>query len=262
MRLLIPRKKNSHKGDNGKVLVVGGSKDYVGALALTGLAALRTGADIVVIAAPEKVAWAINCLSPDLITIKVNGEFFSKRHAKKIIEVSKKFDVITIGNGIGTKQSTMEFVKNVTKHVGKPIVVDADGIKAIRIQDMRDAVITPHKKELEILLKNSGINKNNMQNNLGSNVLLIKGAVDTVISKDRIYRNKTGNAGMTVAGTGDVLAGICAGFIAQKVGLFDAACNAAYLNGKIGDLLKKKKGYSFIASDIVEHIKKLKRIRK
>ena len=88
----VKHKKTSHKGENGLALIIGGSKDYTGTLALVGLAALRTGADIVTIAAPEKVAWAINVLSQDLITKKFKGETFKEKHVKDILKLSKNFD--------------------------------------------------------------------------------------------------------------------------------------------------------------------------
>ena len=91
-----------------------------------------------------------------------------------------------------------------------------------------------------------------------NNIILLKGRIDIIISKDKILYNKTGNAGMTKGGTGDVLAGLCAGFLAQSKDLLQSSINAAYFNGLIGDiLLKKKKGFTYLASDMVEEIKRL-----
>lgn len=253
------RKPASHKGENGYVLVIGGSKDYIGApyLAAKSIAALRAGCDVVVIAAPEKTAWAINCLSADLITKKIRCDYFSEKNVNEVFSFSKKFDVVLIGNGICEKSKN--FVKKIIKKLiktKKPLVIDADAIKAIRLQDVDNALITPHGREFEILLKNSKLNKNNFQKKLKNNVILLKGPVDKIISKNKIKPNKTGNAGMTVGGTGDVLAGLCAGFVSQGLTLFDAACTAAYVNGKVGDKLKKKLGYGFIASDFLAEIAK------
>jgi hydroxyethylthiazole kinase-like uncharacterized protein yjeF len=262
------RKKDSHKGDNGKALIIAGSEEYAGAVALAGLAALRAGCDIVTIAAPEKVAWAVNCLSPDLMTHKVKCSYFTEKNAKEIIEISKKFDVVLIGNGIGMKSKN--FVKKAIKNIKKPLVIDADAIKSISIADAKNAIITPHRKELEILLKNShhaGIMKlkskafiAKLQKIIGNNILLIKGKTDIILSKDRVIFNRTGNAGMTKGGTGDVLAGLCAGFLSQtkKKDLLKSAAAAAWINGYAGDLLmKRKKGPIFLASDIAEEIKRL-----
>lgn len=269
------RNKKSRKGDNGEVLVIGGSEDYVGCLVLAGLAALRAGVDWVTVAAPEKTAWAVSCLTPDLVTKKVKGKFFNRKNSNKIIKLSNKFDCVLIGNGIGVKKTTKSFVKSIVK-IKKLKVIDADGIKAIGIDDIDNSIITPHGKEIELFLKNSRIDKKTiyqiknqknihkkamlikkiLKNKIKNNVIIIKGPVDMIISKNRVLFNKTGNAGMTKGGTGDVLAGLAAGFLAQNKNLLQSAVNAAYINGLIGDiLLKKKKGHSYIASDMVKEIK-------
>ncbi|MCP3684156.1 MAG: NAD(P)H-hydrate dehydratase [bacterium] len=245
---------DSHKGQNGTVLVVGGSIDYVGAVLLAGMSALRTGADLVVIAAPEKVAWAINSFSPDFITRKFKGEYFTKKHAKEIIEMSKGFNVTLIGNGTGTKPETKEFIRKVVEGIPGLKVIDADAIKCVRLQKTKNSVITPHKKEMDILLENSKTHKHYVKELIGNNVILLKGKVDEILSKEKTVFNKTGNAGMTIGGTGDVLAGITAGILSQTKDLFSASYSAAFVNGTIGDELYKEKGYGFVASEMVDRI--------
>ena len=254
---LKKRKKTSHKGENGEVLIIGGSEDYVGCLALAGLAALRTGADWVTVAAPEKVGWAIHCLTPDLVVKKFKGSHFTDSHVDDIVKLSKEFDSVLIGNGIGLK--SVSFVRKVVQGINKPKVIDADGVKAVRLQDVSNAILTPHMKEYRMLLKNSGVNEKELQRGLRNNVVLITGPTDKIVSRSSTKYNKTGNEGMTKGGTGDVLAGIAAGFLAQGYSSFDSACWAAYINGAAGDRLKKKKGYSFIASDLIEDMKKISR---
>lgn len=251
------RNKNSHKGQNGEALIIGGSEDYAGCLALAGLAALRTGIDWITIAAPEKVGWAVQSLSPDLVVKKFKGKHFTTKHVKEILKLSKNFDAVLIGNGIGRKSDS--FVKQIVKKIKKPLVIDADGIKAIELKDAKNAILTPHKKELKLLLHKSKLTEKEIQKNINDNVIVITGPVDRIISKNKIKNNKTGNAGMTVGGTGDVLAGIALGFLAQKHSKFDSALLAAKINGNLGDKLKKKKGYSFIASDLVEDLKKIQK---
>jgi len=283
---LPQRNPYSHKGDNGAVLVVGGSQDYVGAVALAGLAALRSGCDLVKIVAPEKAAWAINAYSPDLITTKLPSEIFLPEHFNVIKKEMNKFDVLLIGNGIGLNYETKKFCKKTIKRIKKLKVIDADALKAISMDDAENSIITPHSKELEHFLINSKIGesiineinkvineinkeeniikkskliKNTVQKFLNkNNIILLKGKVDIIISKDKIFYNKTGNAGMTKGGTGDVLAGLCAGFLAQSKDLLQSAVNAAYFNGIIGDiLLKKKRGFTYLASDMAEEIKRI-----
>ena len=266
---LKARKPGSHKGDNGRVLVVAGSIDCVGAAYLAGMAAFRSGVDAVVIAAPEKVAWAVNCLSPDIITKKFRGDFFTQAAISEILKMSKSFDVTLIGNGIGKDVKTLKFASAVCRKVKGLKVIDADAIAAVRIQDVQNAIFTPHHAEYDLLLRNSNCkNDNDARKIIGSNVLLVKGYksaaakgkhIDAVISKSAVAFNKTGNAGMTVGGTGDVLAGLCAGLLAQEKGLFKAACAAAYINGTAGNLLLKKYGYGFMASDLLEWLPKVLR---
>jgi len=285
---LPKRKKSSKKGDNGRVLIVGGSKYYVGAISLAGLAALRSGVDWVTIVAPEKVAWSVNNLSPDIVSVKLKGNFFSSKHTTKIRKLAKKYDVVLIGNGMGLNKETIKFNKQIIKKINNLKVIDADGIKALSTAELENSIITPHIKELQIFMENSNINnimikriikekdiemkakiirkaikllgvKNNSKNFFeNNNVLLLKGKIDIIISNDTTFFNKTGNAGMSKAGTGDVLAGLTAGFLAQNKDLLQSAINAAYYNGLIGDiLLKKKKGFTYLASDMVEEIKRV-----
>ncbi len=277
---LPSRNKDSHKGQNGLVLAVGGSKDFVGAIALAGLAALRSGADLVKVIAPEKVAWAVNSYSPDLVTMKLKGDLFNLSHFGIVKKEMEKFDVLLIGNGIGLNNETKKFCKKIIKDVKKLKVIDADAIKSISMDDAENSIITPHSKELEYFLLNSKVNKsiirliNNEKNPINksklikkitqkflnkNNIILLKGKIDIIISKDSILCNKTGNAGMTKGGTGDVLAGLCAGFLAQNKDLLQSAVNAAYFNGLIGDiLLKNKRGFTYLASDMVEEINRIR----
>ena len=259
IKKMTSRKPTAHKGDSGRVLVIGGSENYVGAVALAGIAALRAGCDIVTIAAQEKVAWAVNCLYPDLITLKLQGDFIRHEHLSSLTPLIEQSDVILLGNGMGMHEETRKFcVLLMNKYPNKLKVVDADAIKLLRLQDIKNAIITPHAKEFEILLKNSGLSNISMKElkqNLSSNVILKKRPTDIIIAKNKIKKIAGGNPGLVKAGTGDVLAGLCAGLLAQSKDLFTSAVAASKLSKKIGDiLLKKKKGYSFIASDMVEEI--------
>ena len=282
-QIKLPKRENSsHKGDNGLVLLAGGSIGFIGAAALAGLAALRSGADLIKVIAPEKVAWAISAYSPDLVTMKLRGDYFRLKHSPLIENLMEKFDVLLIGNGIGLKNDTKEFCRKTIKNIKKFKVIDADAIKSISMDDAENSIITPHSKELEYFLINSKINKNIIKKILleknffaksklikkttqkflaKNNIILLKGKIDAIISKNKIFYNKTGNAGMTRGGTGDVLAGLCAGFLSQSKDILQSAVNAAYFNGLIGDiLLKKKKGFTYLASDMVEEIKRIKKL--
>ena len=250
------RKKDSVKGENGKVLVLSGSLDYPGAvyLASSAIACLRLGIDLVTIACPEKIALIINSLNPDLITFKLKGDYITSKHDKKIKELIKINDILLIGPGLSKNKTTLNYIKKVIEKNDKIKVIDADAISAIKIQNINNSIITCHKKEFEILLKNSKLKENQIQNKLNNNIILLKGKQDKIISKDKIKINKSGNEGMTVGGTGDILAGLVAGFLSMKYDLFTSSLNAAKLNGNLGDKLKKELGYGFIASDFLKEI--------
>lgn len=256
------RRPDSHKGDNGKVLVVGGSNDLVGAPALAALAALscyRTGVDLVTVIAPEKAGFIINRYSPDLIVRKVKGSSFSETDAKNVLDLSKKADCVLIGPGIGQDKKTANFVKKVVSKCGKPMILDADAIKAMKGKKFSGKVlITPHAVEFQIFSgKNPHKNREKIVKQTAKKhdcVILLKGKIDAISDGRKVKLNKTGNAGMTVGGTGDVLAGICAALVAQKNSLFDSACAAAFINGAVGDILLRKKGHGFTASDFLSEI--------
>ena len=280
IKKLMERKKTSHKGENGYALIIGGSEEYVGAVVLAGLAALRAGCDSVTIAAPEKVAWTAHRYSPDLITTKMKSSAYSVKDAKDMVKVVDKFDAVLIGNGLTRKAD--KFSQYFIKKCQRPKVIDADALKSLSFKDFSNSILTPHETELETMLLNSGkefllpkLRQSNakekaeiLQGNLryflqNDNILLVKGATDIIISKNKIAYNRTGNQGMTKAGTGDVLAGLVVGFLAKTKDPFKSAVAASYINGWVGDqLLKRKKGYTFIASDILDDLTKIAKIEK
>ena len=249
---LIKRNRFSHKGQNGRVLIIGGSLDLIGAVVLAGLACYRSGVDLVKVACPEKSALALNSYFPDLITKKLNGDNFSIKHFDEIKRMSRDVDVILVGNGMGDVKGLTE--KILSLDILK--VVDADAIKHVDLRKIKKAVITPHMGELKELLTKNRLELHELRKNVNNNVVLVKGVVDKIVSKDRVVFNKTGNDAMTVGGTGDILAGITAGVLAQSKDLFNSACLSAYVNGLIGDALFKEKGYGLIASDFIEQIPK------
>ncbi len=280
VKKLMDRKKTSHKGENGYALVIGGSEEYVGALTLAGLSALRAGCDAVTVASSEKVAWAANRYAPDLMTMKLRGETFSVKNAKEMVKAAERFDAVLVGCGMTRRGD--KFVHYFIRKCTKPKVIDADALKSLSFKDFSTSILTPNEKELELMLINSNkefllpkLRESNikekaevLQGNLryflqNDNVLIVKGATDIIISKNKIAYNRTGNQGMTKAGTGDVLAGLTVGFLAKSQDLFKSAVAATYINGFIGDqLLKKKKGYCFIASDIMHDLVNVQKMQK
>ncbi|MFC2175051.1 NAD(P)H-hydrate dehydratase [archaeon] len=243
--------RGQHKGENGKVLVIGGSEDYAGAPALAAMAALRSGCDIAVVAAPEKTAYAINSMSPDLITKKLPGTALSTTHVPVLVKMAEEFDCVLVGPGLGRKKETLDAVRMLCNAIKGKKVLDADALHARPV--LKNCIVTPHAKEFEALFgKKAG--KANAKKAAKGFVVLLKGKVDVITDGKRVAENKTGNSGMTVGGTGDVLAGLCAGLVAQGAPLFKAAVEAAKINGAAGDVLLGEMGYGFVASDLLDVI--------
>lgn len=280
VKKLMERKKTSQKGENGSVLIIGGSVDYVGSLTLAGLAALRAGCDIVTVASSEKVAWAVNKYNPDLISYKMKGDTFSVKNAKEMVKYAERFDAVLVGNGMTRKGD--KFVHYFIRKSLKPKVIDGEILKSLSFKEFSNSILTLNEKELEIMLINSSkefllpkLRESNakekaeiLQGNLryflqNDNVLLVKGPTDIIISKNKIAYNRTGNQGMTKQGTGDVLSGLVIGFLAKSKDMFKSSVAASYINGLVGDLLlKNKKGYCFIASDIINDLEKVHKLNK
>lgn len=255
----------SHKGDFGKLLIIGGSKRYTGAPALaaySAIASLRAGTDLVLVAAPERAADIIAKFSPNLITEPLEGDFVSMNHAKEIDYLVRKFDAVCIGSGLGTEKETGGFVKKFVGKIKKPCVIDADAIKALKKKRLgKNFILTPHAYEFYHISgekpKHDIVGRAKLverfAKKIGSTILL-KGSVDIISDGKQTAMNKTGNPYMTTGGTGDVLTGVCGGLLAQGVSQFKAACASAYITGKAGDFAAKEKGPGLLATDIVEKI--------
>jgi hydroxyethylthiazole kinase-like uncharacterized protein yjeF len=262
-----PRLPEAHKGEFGKLLVIGGSDVFSGAPFLVASAAFRTGVDLAYIAAPSKTAYAISAMSPDVITLKLDGDHFNTRNVAVIRPYLEKSTTVAMGPGLGLHKETKAAVKELVKIIEGakvPLLLDADGLKAFaefRHMAKSPMVFTPHSGEYQILtgkepsqdLKERAEEVKETAQELGVTILL-KGRVDIISDGKRVKLNFTGNPGMTVGGTGDVLSGIVAAFLAQGADPFEAAVAGAFINGAAGDLVKNEKGYHMVATDLLDWI--------
>lgn len=266
------RKPFTHKGDYGRIIIVGGSKDYSGAPALAALAALKTGADLAIIIAPEVISQAIRSFSPNLIVREYEGEFFNEKGLEVTLNHIGKADTIIIGPGLSLNEETinptLKLIKEI-KELNKKAVIDADAIKicAKRRSILKglNGVITPHAGEFKILTgvklppeENKGwINRmeivKEQSRKLGVTILL-KAHYDIISNGEKVKINRTGNPGMTVGGTGDVLTGITSTFLAWNNKPFKAATAAAFINGLAGDLAVNEVGFHITATDVLNKI--------
>jgi NAD(P)H-hydrate epimerase len=265
-----PRPLHSRKGDFGKILVIGGSDVYSGAPALTGMAALRTGADLVSVLAPEPVTSAIRAYSPNLMVTSLGTQILISESVDLVLDIASENDVVALGPGLGidqqTKLAVMTIVERLVKK--KSLVIDADGLKAIASTEMKlDAercVLTPHWGELEILMDKKLGDSYSLQNRVDqalgcasfyNSVILLKGSVDVIAHPDGMYKlNREGAPAMTVGGTGDVLTGIKAGLLGQHATAFQAATAAAFISGNAGEMAFDQRGDHIVATDCIENI--------
>jgi len=256
----IPRRKgNEHKGEFGRVLVVGGSREFTGAPVLTGKAALRTGVDLVTIMCPRFVAERIP-FDPNLMVTPLNSEFYLEKGDVDSI-LDKEFDSIVIGNGLSQQQESKFALKKLLRKIkDKPVVLDADALKLVKPSWLSEnLILTPHEREFGILFGEPGesiekkIEAVEKSAKKTKATIVLKNPVD-IISNGRETRfNKSGNAAMTVGGTGDALAGIIGAFHCWIEPL-QAACAGAFLCGVAGDLALNDLGYAIMATDLIDKI--------
>ena len=237
-----------------RVLVVGGSKEYVGALYLAGVAALRAGAESVIVMAPEKIAWALNALSPDLMTRKLKGDYLRRAHEREIRKQMKTAKILLLGNGVGMRRETVALMRSLMRSP-LPKVVDADALKALRGNAVLNAILTPNEGEWKLLEKHNDVKKL-----LETGNIIIQKGSPTKIWTRRVHILVRPNRGLSKAGMGDVLAGMCAGFLASGFSPREAAEKACETGNTIANILtKRKRGYYFLASDLAAELRRRKR---
>ena len=276
VRLVVrQRKLGSHKGDNGRVLIVGGGP-FSGAPTLAALGALRAGADWVTIAAPKSVSSVISSLSPNLIVHPLSSDILVEKDVPAVLNLIRAHDVVVIGMGLGAEEETKRAARMIIEdEASRRVVVDADGFYGLHLplkmeEEVGDklVIVTPHAGEfMKMELKGRGVKVppeepieeriNFVQDFSFANrvTTLMKGPADIISDGVRVKQNKAGNAGMTVGGTGDVLAGVTGAFFAIVTDEpLKAATAAAFVNGAAGDMAFENKGFGLLATDVVGNI--------
>jgi hydroxyethylthiazole kinase-like uncharacterized protein yjeF len=275
---LIPeRRKYSHKGDYGHVLVIAGSKGKTGAALMASKACLRTGAGLVTIGVPESLSDVFQSRVTEEMTLILpdRGDgTLSKKALDKILDfLNKTADVLAIGPGIGVSTETGKLMKALIKNLSIPIVIDADGINSIKgergvfSKSKASVILTPHPGEMARLLsQKSKVSSKEVEKdriNIAMSFaketgtyLVLKGVPTVVATPDgRSFINSTGNPGMATGGVGDVLTGMISGFLSQTINPLHACILGVYIHGLAGDIAASEKGqYPLIATDIVDKI--------
>jgi NAD(P)H-hydrate epimerase len=260
---LPDRPADGHKGMFGRVLVVGGQENMVGAPVLAGTAALRTGAGLVQIAVPRAILAACLSITPELIGLGLG------KGANEVVEASKDADALVIGPGLGQSPDARERLMRLTR-LPKSAVIDADGLNLLAREKRwpaktfkAHAVLTPHPGEMRRLARLIGrsdapgddvgrIDLALAAANAFGQIVVLKGHRTVVTDGSRVYVNDTGDSALSKAGTGDVLSGILGTLLAQQMDRFEAACAAAWIHGKAGEITGSRLGRrSALATDVI-----------
>lgn len=273
------RKFNSHKGQNGSILVVGGSEDYYGAPAIASKAAIATGVDLTYIYTSKKQVDAIKSLSEDFIVFESKQDNLSLEDSEDILELAEKVDAVLLGPGAGKDDETSKLFNVLAMKIKKPLVLDADALKLIKlslIAKKDNIVLTPHVAEFKSffseIIRENAINLDRDYDNLNfrdvnekitnlqtitrsiNGTIILKGEFDYIFSGTKVKINRYGNAGMTCGGSGDALAGIVASLLSQGLSPFDASILATFFNGNAGDLAMGELGYGYGAEDLINYL--------
>ncbi|NHN40841.1 NAD(P)H-hydrate dehydratase [Halorubellus sp. JP-L1] len=255
----LSRPEDAHKGEFGRVLVVGGGP-YAGAPALSGQAAMRAGADLSFVATPGRVADTVQGYEEGLIVRELAGDLVLPRHVDQLLDEALDADCVVIGPGLGASEGTLDAVREFLELYDGRAVVDADALQVVPDVDTdADLLCTPHQGEFAGMggeraddWRERAENVEALAAELGQ-TLLVKGAHDVISDGERTRVNRTGNPGMTVGGTGDVLAGIC-GALFSTHDAATAGAIGAYVNGRAGDAVVDEQGYGLLASDLLSAV--------
>ena len=242
-----------HKGSFGKVLLLCGSRGFTGAAYLSTMGALRVGAGLVYLGVPESIyaIEAVKLNEPVVFPLPEEGGKLSKEAISRILERLPAMDAVLLGCGLGVSEGTLAVVRAVLDHATCPVVLDADGINVLsgHMDVLRGrknpTILTPHDGEFIRAGGNLGDDRMASAAEFAAEngcILLLKGHRSCITDGNIGYLNRTGNPGMAVGGSGDVLAGIIAGLLGQGIKPLKAAACAAWLHGAAGDLCASELG--------------------
>ena len=266
VRKFIPaRKANSRKGDNGTVLVVGGSYIYHGAPILSSIAALRSGVDLVYTSVPKINTQSTRAISPNLIVIPLVDQKLTRGAVKKLLGViPRNLDSATIGMGLAiAEKSSLNILIQELLNRDVRLSLDASALVSdiLPLLANKNVVVTPHSGEFKRLFgqippenqkqRISLVEKFAKENGI---TILLKGQTDVVSDGKTTFLNPKKIPAMTVGGTGDVLSGLVAGILAKNRNALESAAAATFINGMAGKLVQKKLGLHITAMDLIDAI--------
>jgi ADP-dependent NAD(P)H-hydrate dehydratase len=262
-QLMPPRSSSSRKGDNGTVLVAGGSRFYHGAPVLATMAALRSGADLVYTAVPRSIITEVRSFSPAIIALPLPDDKLTIGSANRLVAMlPKNTDSACVGMGMSLDPEGLATLVRKLRQAGTKVVLDASALIPQIVEQISDTgiIVTPHIGEYKRLF---GFEPGSTTEEMISNVhsvakehgmtIVLKGSVNIISDGEQIAAIKRSTPAMTVGGTGDVLSGLAAGLL-TKMKPFDAAVVAIYVNGDAGALAFKQAGLHIIATDLIDNL--------
>ena len=269
LSLLPDRDENAHKGNFGRILLLCGSRGYTGAAYLAAMGALRAGAGLVFLGVPECI-YAIEAVKLNeaiVFPLKDEDGMLAEASLEEIEKKLPRMDAVLIGCGLGQSQGTLAVLLRVLEQAKCPVVLDADGINLIsghrHVLRGRAAptILTPHDGEFARLGYSIGENRmeaaRQSAKELGC-VMVLKGHRSCITDGVRQYINPTGNPGMAVGGSGDLLSGIMVSLLGQGLAPLEAAACACWLHGAAGDVCAARMGqYGMLPSDMLDALPRL-----
>lgn len=269
LSILPDRKVDAHKGDFGKILLLCGSLGYTGAAALSAMGALRSGAGLVYLGVPECI-YAIEAIKLNEAIVFPLPDEDGKLSGDALFKIRKMLpdmDAVLFGPGLGKSETNFLVAKAILESFDKPVVVDADGINVLagHMDIVRErkapTIFTPHPGEFARIGGNIEADRQvaaeEFARDMGC-ILLLKGHNTVITDGSCTYINPTGNPGMAVGGSGDVLSGIIVSLLGQGISPLEAAACGAWLHGAAGDVCAKQIGqYGMLPTDMVEALPRL-----
>ncbi len=268
-KVIQPRRPDAHKGDNGVVCVVGGSRLFHGAPFFASMSSLRTGVDLVYVAVPKLIATSVRSLSPDLIVFPVADAKLTVGAADALLKWLPEIDSLVMGPGMGRQNldGAKKLIRDLCLERKVRAVVDAEAQNSdvYNLIKHRGCVTTPHPGEFKrVFGVEAGNSLEEKIDNVSSKAkefdltVVLKGAETVISNGSRVYVNRTGSPGMTCGGIGDTLSGVIGALIARASGAdiesLDLAAAASYIVGLAGQKAVSEKGFHIVATDIIEQI--------
>ena len=269
LSILPDRQILAHKGNFGRILLLCGSRGYTGAAYLAAMGALRTGAGLTYLGVPESIyaIEAVKLNEPIVFPLPDDDGKLAVSAAEEIKGLLPKMDAVLIGPGLGQSKGTLAALKVVLRDFQGAVVVDADGINLLTQHKYllrgrtAPTVLTPHEGEFARIAGGVATDRQTAAEQLALElgaVVVLKGHGTIITDGTVTYRNPTGNPGMAVGGSGDVLAGMVVSLLGQGIDPVEAAAAGVWLHGAAGDVCAEELGqYAMLPTDILEELPRL-----